>query len=330
MGRAMLAGLLATALGSAAFQSAAAEPAWKPERTVELVVSAGPGGNQDATARIMQKIWQERRLVTGATVMNKPGGGGSIAYHYVQQRAGDPHYLLMLAPTMFTSRITGSSSFHYTDFTPVALLFNEYVFVSVRADSPIRDGQDLIRRLKADPAALSAAVATAIGNHIHMGVAMPMKSAGVDVKRMKVVAFKSSSESLTALLGGHVDVAASTYGTVLPHLQSGKVRILGVSAPQRMPGELAAIPTWKEQGADVVVDSWRGVVAPRGISAAQLAYWEAMVAALAKTEEWQQDVQKNHRVSGYRDGKAAAQYWRDQYTELESILTELGLAKRAR
>jgi putative tricarboxylic transport membrane protein len=306
-----------------------AEPGWKPERAVEVVVSAGPGGNQDLTARILQKIWNDRRIVENVVVMNKPGGGGNLAFNYVSQHAGDPHYLLMLAPTMFTNRITGVSAFNYTDFTPIALLFNEYVFVSVRADSPIERGQDLIRRLKADPAAMSVAIATALGNHIHMGIAMPMKAAGVDVKRMKIVTFKSSGESITALLGGHVDVAASTFGTVLPYLQSKKLRVLGVSAPQRISGELAAIPTWKEQGADAVYDAWRGLVAAKGIGEAQLAYWEAAVAELVRTDEWKQDVQKNHRVAAYLNGKAAAQYWREQYAELEGILNELGLARRS-
>jgi putative tricarboxylic transport membrane protein len=207
------------------------------------------------------------------------------------------------------------------------MLFNEYIFVTVKSDSPLASGRDLIARLKAAPDALSIAVATAIGNHIHMGVALPMKAAGVAIRRMKVVAFKSSGQSLTALLGGHVDVAASTFGTVLPHLESGRVRIIGVSAPQRLTGQLAGIPTWNEQGAKTNFTSWRGIAAAKNISDAQVRYWEGAMAAMAKTDEWMKDVERNHRSANFMGSQPASKYWDAQYAELEEALTELGLAK---
>lgn len=305
-----------------------AQAQWKPERPVELIVSVAPGGNQDLTARAIQGIWQERKIVSPAVVMNKPGGGGAIAYTYLSQHPRDPHFLMMLAPTLLTNRITGTGTFHHNDFTPIAMLFNEYIFVSVKADSPIKTGRDLIRRLKEAPDAVSVAIATAIGNHIHMGIALPMKAAGVDIKRMKVVAFKSSGQSLTALLGGHIEVAASTFAALAPHVSAGKLRIIGLSAPQRMSGSLAEIPTWKEQGATAVFDSWRGVVGARDISDVQKKYWESAFAALSETEEWKKDILKNFRVNHYLNGRDAGRYWDGQYKELEEALTELGLAKR--
>ena len=319
--------MLAAGLLAAAFCSSA-QAQWKPERVTELIVSAAPGGNQDLTARAIQSVWQERKIVPPAVVMNKPGGGGAIAYTYLAQHARDPHYLMMLAPTLLTNRITGNSTFHHNDFTPVAMLFNEYIFVSVKADSPIKSGRDLIQRLREAPDALSVAIATAIGNHIHMGIALPMKAAGVDIKRMKVVAFKSSAQSLTAVLGGHVDVAASTFAALLPHLAAGRLRIVGVSAPQRMTGSLAAIPTWKEQGANAVFDSWRGVVGAKGISETQTKYWESVFETMSQTGEWKKDIEKNYRVNHYLNGRDARRYWDGQYQELEEALTELGLAKR--
>jgi putative tricarboxylic transport membrane protein len=310
--------------------AALAQPSgWKAERAVEIVVSAGPGGNQDLTARVIQGIWQERKIVTPSTVMNKPGGGGAIAYLYVQQHAADPHYLLMLAPTLFTSRIMGATKFKHTDFTPIAMLFNEYIFVTVKADSPIRTGRDLIEKLRSSPDSLSVAIATALGNHIHMGVALPMKAAGVDIRRMKIVPFKSSGQSMTALVGGHVEVAASTFGTVIPHLESGRVRVIGMSAPQRLTGQLAAIPTWAEQGAKAVFSSWRGMAAARGITEAQVKYWESALAALTETDEWKKDVEKNYRSAHFLNSRDTQRYWDAQYGELETTLTELGLAKAA-
>lgn len=302
---------------------------WKPDRIAELIVSAGPGGNQDLTARVIQNVWQEKRIVPSAVVANKTGGGGAIASNYLSQHAGDPHYLMMLAPTLLTSRIMGTSKVDHNNFTPLAMLFNEYIFVSVKTDSPIKNGRDLIEKLKAAPDSLSVAIATALGNHIHMGVALPMKAAGVDIKRMKVVAFKSSGQSLTAVLGGHVDIAASTFSALLPHVTSGKLRIVGMSAPQRMTGLLAEIPTWKEQGANAVFDSWRGVVGAQGMNDEHRAYWEKAFAELSRTEEWKKDIEKNFRVNNFLGGRDADRYWDDQYKELEAALMELGMAKSA-
>jgi putative tricarboxylic transport membrane protein len=308
--------------------SAARAAPWQPQTHVELVSSVSAGGNQDIAARSIQRIWQERRIVPNSMVMNKPGGGGNIAYAYMNQHARDAHYVMMLAPTMFTNRITGSGAAQLSDYTPLAMLFNENIFVSVKADSSIRSGRDLIERMRNDPAALSIAVASALGNHIHVGIALPMKAAGVDIKKLKVVAFKSSGESLTALAGGHVDVAASTFGTLLPHLAAARVRVLAVSAAQRLPGSLSVIATWKEQGANATFTSWRGIVGAKGINDAQIAYYDQAFAALAATEEWRKDVERNYWVNNYLPSREAGKYWSAQYRELEEILTELGLAKR--
>jgi len=326
MGHHVLVAGLAAALAVGATPSALAQ--WKPERIPELIVSVAPGGNQDITARTIQSIWQERKILSPVNVINKPGGGGAIAYTHMSQRAKDPSQLLILAPTMMTSKIMGVGQFTHRDFTPIAMLFNEYIFTVVRTESPLKTGADLIQRFKAAPDSLSVGIATAVGNHIHMGIALPMKAAGVDIKKMKVVAFKSSGESLTAVLGGHIEVAAATFAAVLPHVTAGRMRILGVSAPQRMGGALAAIPTWKEQGANAVFDSWRGVVGTKGISEAQVKYWEAAFLALSQTEEWKADIEKNYRVNHFLNGRDSNAYWDAQYKELEEGLAELGLAKR--
>jgi putative tricarboxylic transport membrane protein len=325
-GRYCIAAGLAAALAVGATPSALAQ--WKPDRMTELIVSVAPGGNQDITARTIQSIWQERKILSPVNVINKPGGGGAIAYTHMSQRTKDPSQLLILAPTMMTSRIMGVGQFTHRDFTPIAMLFNEYIFTVVKAESPLKSGVDLIRRFKESPDSLSVGVATAVGNHIHMGIALPMKAAGVDIKKMKVVAFKSSGQSLTAVLGGHIEVAAATFAAVLPHVTAGSLRIVGVSAPQRMGGALATIPTWKEQGANAVFDSWRGVVGTKGISEAQVKYWEAAFLALSQTEEWKADIDKNYRVNHFLNGRDSNAYWDAQYKELEEGLTELGLAKR--
>ncbi len=301
---------------------------WKPERTVEIITTAAAGGNLDITARAIQKIWREQKIIPLNQVINKPGGSGAIAHTYLSQHAGDPHYLLTLSMTMFTSQITGTANFVHTDFSPISLLFGQHVYVSVREDSQIKNGKDLIDRLRGNPASLSVAIATAIGNSIHMGIAIPMKAAGVDVKKMRVVAFKSSGESMTNLLGGHVDVVASTFGTVLPHLNAGRIRVIGFSGNERLPGALAGVPAWREQGADATFSNWLGIVGAKGLSQAQIAYWENAFAELVNNDEWRKDLNKNFRFNSYLNSREANKFLDAQYTEIKSILTDLGLAKR--
>ncbi|MBX3664527.1 MAG: tripartite tricarboxylate transporter substrate binding protein [Burkholderiales bacterium] len=312
--------------GLAAQQVSAAD--WKPNRTVELITTAAAGGNLDIAARAIQKIWRDQKGGPFAEVVNKPGGAGAVAGAYLSQHAGNPHMLLTFSMTLFTSQITGTSNFQRTDVSPICLLFGQYVYLSVRKDSPIKDGKDFIDRLRRDPSSLSIAVATAIGNSIHMGVAIPMKAAGVDVRKMRVVAFKSSGQSVTQLLGGHVDVVASTFGTVLPHLDAGRIRVIGFSGSERLPGALAAVPTWREQGADASFSNWLGIVGAKGLDPAQVSYWERTFAAMAGSEEWRDDLNRNFRVNSYLNSREAQRFFDAQYVEIREILTDLGLAKR--
>jgi len=141
--------------------------AWKPEKPVEIIVGTSPGGPQDRTGRLIQRILQEQKLApTVVNIVNKPGGGGAVGLAYLSQHAGDGHYLMVNAMTLFTNHITGRTPLAYTDFTPIAVMGIEYVGVSVRADSPFKSGHELVERLQKDPSSLSIAVGTALGNAI--------------------------------------------------------------------------------------------------------------------------------------------------------------------
>jgi putative tricarboxylic transport membrane protein len=305
-----------------------AATAWFPERNVEVVVTTGPAGAQDRTARTMQGILQQRQMIgVPVTVVNKPGGGGGLGLAYVNQHQRDGHYLLTTSPTLLANHIVGMSTLTYTDVTPVAQLFSEYVGFAVRAESPIRTARDLIERIRKDPSTISASISTSAGNHNHIAIGLMMKAAGIDLKRLKVVVFKASGESVTAVLGGHVDFLASTASNLVPFVNDGKMRVIAMASPTRLPGAMANVPTWRELGIDAIGNNWRGVAGPKGMTPAQIAYWEGMLGRLVATEEWRQDIEKNLWVGNYmRSSEAAAEYKR-QYGQLKDVLTEVGLAK---
>jgi putative tricarboxylic transport membrane protein len=317
------------ALLASQLQGAGAQiPAWRPDKAVELVVPSAPGGGTDKTARLMQRIWQERRIVeVPVSVVNKSGGAGAVSLAYLRQHASDAHYVQIVSAVLLTNHIAGSSPLTYTDFTPVALLNSEYVAFAVKADSPIQSLRDLSARLQKDPASVSIAVGTSLGGVNHVAAALVARGAGSDARKLRTVVFKSSAESAMAGLGGHVDVVVSSASVLLPHVKSGALRLIGLSAPRRLAGPLAGVPTLKEQGVDAVVDNFRFMIAPPGISASQLAYWDAAGARLAQADEWKKDLENNVLENTYMQSRDARKYLDEQYAGLKAALADAGLAR---
>lgn len=319
----LLVGMGAVIASSGAFPQAA----WKPVKAVELVVGVAPGGAVDISARLAQRVWKNQGVLDNVIVVNKPGGGNIVSWAYMGQQAGDAHYVLVQAPNLLTNKIHGITKLTYSDFTPLCLLFEEFMAVSVRADSPIKSGKDLVARLRKDPASLSIGVASAVGNHIHTAIAKPLKEAGVDIKRLKVVAFKSSGDSMVALLGGHIDVVSSSTPNALAQLRTGKTHILAVSSARRFGGDLAQVPTWPEQGIRGEFSSWRGLLGPKGIAPGQVAYWEGACAKLSEADEWNKALAHEFWVGRYLNSADTSRYWEAQYAEYKEILGAIGLAK---
>ncbi len=301
---------------------------WRPQKNVEIVAMSGPGGANDVIARAIQRYLQQHKLVpVPVTVTNRPGAGGVLAWNYLNQHAGDGAYLSVSPINLLTEHIAGASPITYTDVTPIAQLFNEYVAYSVRPDSPIKGGRDLVRQLGNDPASASFAVAAALGGANHIATALAMKAAGVEIRRLKFVVFNAGPLSSAAVLGGHVDVAVTPVSGIVPHLRAGRVRVIAVTSPQRLYGAMTAAPTWKEQGVDTVFSSFRGVIGPRGMSRDQIAYWEDILSRIVQTEEWKQDLERNYWEGGFMASADTVRYLKSQYERYRPVLADLGLAK---
>ena len=302
--------------------------AWKPETPVEIIIGTSAGGPQDRMGRAVQRILQERKLVlTPVNVTNKAGGGGAVALNFLNQHAGDGHYLAVNALSTLTNHITAKSTIGPTDLTPLAMMGAEYVGIVVRAESPLKTGRDVLDQLKKDPSSLSIAVGTALGNATHLSFVLAMKAGGVDIRKLKTVVFGSGGDSMTALLGAHVDLAASAPSAMLSQVQAGKLRLIVIGAPARLGGELAKIPTWKELGVNSAFDLWRGLAGPRGMTRAQIQFWDAALGALVKTDEWKKELAENQVENIYKNSADTALQWKAEYDEVKGVLLELGLAR---
>jgi putative tricarboxylic transport membrane protein len=320
----------ALAMASALWAYHARAQAWKPERNVELIVPGGAGGGQDRTARIMQKVMQDGLVPTSVSVVNRAGGGSNIAYVYLNQFTGDGHYLASATATLLTNHILGTSPLNYTHFTPVSVLYGEYIGFAVNADGPFKSGEDIIARMKSAPESVSFAFGTSAGNANHIGIALALKAAGIDASKMKAVVFKASIEATNALMGGHVDAVATPISTYLPVLGTGKLRIVAIAAPQRVGGKFADVPTWKEQGYDVVMPSFRMFIGAKGLTATQLRYWDGVFAKLAASEDWKKELAANEWQDSYMTSAQSLRFLDARYTEYQKILTELKLARSSR
>jgi putative tricarboxylic transport membrane protein len=330
-GRSLMARLPMAALCAAAWISGAVHaqsPAWKPERAVEIIVGTAPGAAPDKTARTMQRIWQARAIHDGpVSVVNKPGGGNVIAWTYLNQHAGNGHYLMIGNLNVIISRAIGRSPFAHSDFAWVAMLFDEFFALSVRADSPIGGGRDLVARLLKDPGALTIGVSTSIGGANHLSAALALHRAGVDPKRVKFVAFKGSADSITALLGGHIDAAATAVSAAVPHMRNAQLRTIAVSSPQRLGGALAAVPTWAEQGINGTMTNFRAVIAPKGTAAGPVAFWERRFAQLAETEEWKTDLESSLWSWNFMDSAKTVAAVAAYAEDVDALVSTLGLRK---
>src|SRR3970040_2433911 len=150
---------------------------WKPARNVDIVVASGAGGSSDRTARVVQRLLQANPAFPSISVTNRQGGGGTVAWTYLAQQPGDPHYIATFSPTMVTNQLLGVTKLRYTDFTPLSIILRWYVLVSVNADSPITSGKALLEHIRKDPTALSFAFAAAPGNHNHVVIGMIFQGA---------------------------------------------------------------------------------------------------------------------------------------------------------
>jgi putative tricarboxylic transport membrane protein len=314
--------VLAMGLGTAA----AAD--WKPDKVIELVVPTGPGSGVDASARTVQSIFQSNKLVEQAiNTTNKPGGNYGIAMNYLGQFNGDATKLMVQTSTPLTAAIQGQIKMNYFEFTPIVNLISEPIAFVVAANSPLTSARDLTAKLKADPESVSIALSAARGNAFHITAALVARSVQADIKKLKIVVFNASSDGVIAAAGGHVDVMAATPATVMPLVQAGKVRIIGIASNTRLKGNAASVPTFKDQGIDAVFDIPRGFIGPRGLSTDQVRYWDSVFARMVKSDDWKQAVEKNQWVENYLNSADMGRELRRQHGILKDVLSELGMTQ---
>ncbi len=320
---AVLAGL---ALALSAAVSSGVQAAY-PEKSIEMVVAGSAGGGLDSTGRALDAALRDAKLFSESFVIKNVGGaGGNVARTQVHQKKGDAHVLYVESNRIYVNRIVGTSPLTHKDVTPIGRLITEYVAWVVKADSPYKSAKEILDKLKQNPESVVFGVGTVPSND-QMNILRPALAYGADPKKIKVVSFKSGGDLMVQLLGGHVPVISTGLSEAIEQVKAGKARVLAVSAPKPLPGDLAKVPTWRSMGIDVAILHWRGVFAPPGISKEAVAYWDKTLGQMVKTEAWKKQLEKHGWFDAYAD---SATFGKDLDAESKiyaDILTELGMAK---
>jgi tripartite-type tricarboxylate transporter receptor subunit TctC len=234
-----------------------------PSKPIEIVVLNSPGGASDIFARHLARA-AEPIFGQPVVVVNKPGGSGATQMNVVKSAKPDGYTIGVNTLSHFTALKTNlAGTFSKDDFDWISLLQEDSYLLFVNADSPYKTFGDLVSAVKAEGGAVNIGGFGAIGSTSNIATELVTNAAGIETNW---ISYKSSSDTVVAVLGGHVTVGSGNPGPIMEFLQAGRVRVLGVLANERSP-VLPDVPTFAEQGIAVGGD-WsqvRGIFAPKGV-----------------------------------------------------------------
>lgn len=302
--------------------------AWaaEPVESLKIMAPASPGGGWDGTSRAMQSVLQEAGVVPQVEVYNVPGAGGTVGLSQLATtEKGNANLLMMMGLVMTGSILTNDAPVTLEQSTPIARLTGAYEVIVVPADSEFKTLDDLLAAFKADPGSISWAGGSA-GGIDHIMVGLIAEETGVDPTQMNYIPFSGGGAALAAILGGQVSTGISSYSEWAGQIESGDLRALAISSAE--PQEGLDIPTLMEQGIDLEVVNWRGVVAPPGISDEERDALVATMDAMVATDAWQ-EVLKRYQWNGvYLSGDAFAEFLDSESQRVEKVLQNIGLVSR--
>jgi putative tricarboxylic transport membrane protein len=292
---------------------------------LKIIAPAAPGGGWDQTARAMQQALMGEKLVRSAQVVNIPGAGGTVGLaQFITGAKGDGNQLMVNGFVMVGAILLNNSPVTLDQVTPIARLTEETQVMVVPASSPYKTAKDLADAVKKDVARVTFAGGSA-GGVDHIMAALFVAAAGADASKVNYIPYSGGGESLAAILGGKVTAGISGYGEYEGQIKSGKLRAIGVTSPQRAPG--VDVPTFKEQGIDLVLTNWRSVVAPPGITAAQRQTLSDLVDKMVKSAAWKELLKQKGWDDAYLAGDAFAAFLKQEQARVREVLRSVGLVK---
>lgn len=326
MKRTLVSGFTASALLLSAFNTLAAEV---PSRT-ECIAPAKPGGGFDLTCKLIQVSLQETGVLEKPMrVTYMPGGVGAVAYNaIVAQRPAEAGTVVAFSGGSLLNLSQGKfGRYGVDDVRWLASVGTDYGMIAVRADSPWKDLKSLLAAMEKDPNSVVIGAGASIGSQDWMKTALLAQKANVDPHKMRYVAFEGGGEPVTALMGNHVQAVSGDLSEMVPYLNGDKLRVLAVFSNERLPGELAKIPTAKEQGFDLVWPIIRGFYVGPKVSDEEYQWWVDTFNKLQQTDDFKKQRDLRGLFEFNMTGQELDAYVKKQVTGYREQAKAFGLAK---
>jgi tripartite-type tricarboxylate transporter receptor subunit TctC len=297
-----------------------------PTKPITLIVQYSPGGSTDLLARSMEKI-AKKYLNTPLVVVNKPGGGGTIAWNELIESKPDGYTLGMATNGVILQPLYGSTRYNYpTALEPIAQIAISPVVLAVRADSPWQTLEEVINYAKQHPGEIKFGH-PGLGSGTHIVGEMFAKEAGIQIAQ---VPFLGTAEAVAATLGGHIHlVFASTPADIKELVKTGKLRALAISGEKRLTqSEFAGAPTFQEKGINVVLTSWNGVAAPKEMPDNVKDTLAQAFKKIVNDPEFIHNIENLGMTVEYLDPKATTDKWILENNKISKFVQETGIAER--
>ncbi|OSI16909.1 Bug family tripartite tricarboxylate transporter substrate binding protein [Neisseria dumasiana] len=296
----------------------------------ECIAPAKPGGGFDLTCKLAQSGLKDTgQLDKPMRVTYMPGGVGAVAYNKIVANDSANNDAIVAFSTGSLLNLAQGKFGQYSekDVRWLAAVGTDYGMVAVNADSPLKNLQDLVDALKKDPKSISFGAGGSVGGQDWLQTAMVAKAAGIKPKDMTYVALEGGGEAVTAVLGNHISVVSAGIAEMGPHIESGKVRVLAVFAPNRLEGRLKDIPTAKEQGYDVEWPVIRGYYMGPKVSEEAFQWWKTHFDAMLKDPKFAELRAQRDLLPFQLTGDELAQYVEKNTEEMRALSREFELIK---
>jgi len=293
-------------------------------KMLTIIAPAAPGGGWDQTSRAMQQVLHQSGLVGAAKVVNIPGAGGTIGLAQFVSDEGNGETLMAMGLIMVGAVLTNKSPVTLQQATPIARLTGEYEVLVVPAASPYRNLGEFVKAWKENPGKCAIAGGSAGGTD-HMLAGLLAKAVGIDVNKVNYVPHSGGGESIASLVGNHVTAGINGLGELVPFIKARQLRALAISSDKRLPG--MEIPTFVEQGVDLTMANWRGVVAAPRITPQQRAALVSLMDRMQKSAAWKAVLAKNDWIDMYQSGPEFEAFLRQEDARATGVLRSIGLVK---
>lgn len=289
---------------------------------IRIMAPASPGGGWDTTSRVLQRTLQRGGIARNVQVFNVEGAGGTIGLGQLS-RESDDALLMTMGLVMVGAIETNKSSTRLDDVTPIARLTGESEVIVVPAKSKFQTLDDFLAAWKQNPRGVPIAGGSA-GGADQILAGLMAQAAGIDPKQVNYIPYSGGGESLGALLGGKVAAGISGVGEYSEQVKSGDLRALAVSGAERS-NQLPDAKTLAEQGIDVELSNWRGVMARPGMSAQARADLTDVVKRAYDSEEWKEALANQGWEDQFMVGDEFGAFVESEEQRVNKVLREIGL-----